>query len=531
MREQPLSNIGKAVNEIHARIAGLECTMNDILSKSKSDLPNQENRENLVSPTSAKPGKTLFEHTETRSPKSTRRPALSRGNSGGDFKSKKRNSMLAFGIDDQRSPSSKASNYGGTCDKSIDCAPLLTTAEARTVIQQHLQAEPSLSENKRAIFGDALASLSQSTEIASTSELSSDSDTSSSRCSSTSDAHALPSVELVDWMLRSFATKEKIYQPFDRHPFISYSTVTRMARDILNNGELADVSSIVCVSSFAAYFVEEILLRSKEESGLEDIMQQKLRSLLAIARGGISRMNMLGPATLGRVQALICGAINAQNAGELTTSWSLSTAASNTCLALGLNQEKNVFSLNGGEVAREALYCMSFCYNHDKGLAMNLGRPPCLQDAYMEVDVAALPLTHEVIPPIYQIFAKFAKIQSSILQSICTGKEASVLKPKGETITKLLFDLREAWPFIERFRSAFADAVGTEPTYQCFVAEYAYHSLHTLLLHWQSSSNTAYMADCLTSARAALNVIKQLGEAIRTGPETWSTSITSFLHR
>lgn len=533
VREQPLSHLGKAVNEIHARISGLECSMNGLLSKQKGEPNSLENRENYIPSATVKFGKGHGENVDCRQSRTTRKMALARDFTSADMKSKKRSSVVAFGFDDHRSPSSRASNYGYGNEKIPDSAPFFVVSEACMTIERHLQASEDLSENKRAVFCTALDSLGQTLDASRYDlETSSCSDTSSSRSSTASESHTLPSVEMTDWMLRSFTTKEQIYQPFDHHPFISRSTVMKMTRDILNNGDLADTTSVVCVSSFAAYFLEEILLRTKESSGLEDIMQNKLKTFHGIARNGISRMNMLGPASLARLQALICGAINAQNVGDLTTSWSLGTAASNTCLALGLNREGNTFSKTGGDTAREALYCMAFCYIHDKGLAMNLVRPPCLQDAYIEIDFTALPPTHDRIPSIYQVFAKFAKIQSSLIQDKYADRSMISQKVKHKIATRHLVELKETWPLIEKIRAEIEGIVGKEPTYQCLAAEYAYHTLHTALLHWQSGLPTSsYMNDiCLTSARAALKVIKQLGDTLRTGPELWSSSVVSFLH-
>lgn len=74
-------------------------------------------------------------------------------------------------------------------------------------------------------------------------------------------------------------------------------------------------------------------------------------------------------------------------------SWNLTAAACSMCIALGIHKDNNTFSDSSSDSYSKSRFCLFVCYVNDKGLAMNLGRPPYLPDTHLQI------ILREVVEP------------------------------------------------------------------------------------------------------------------------------------
>lgn len=92
-------------------------------------------------------------------------------------------------------------------------------------------------------------------------------------------------------------------------PFTSRNTIKRMVRNLPGKPEASNLASLICVSSYAGYFLQEIVLSDKRKyTGLEDELRLQAVQCFATARAAISRTLLQAPSTLENLQALTYGA-------------------------------------------------------------------------------------------------------------------------------------------------------------------------------------------------------------------------------
>lgn len=229
-----------------------------------------------------------------------------------DPPSGKRTSFEAFGADEPRRRS-HAKN-----DDHHYSTPPFSTFEAQNLIQQELFLVPSINESKLTAFHSALSSLKQSLNTSFISSKSPDPPFSDEYL----EGLPTPPVELIQSMLQckiqtiypwSHADRCKaeesgrnVCSGTDFMPFISKTTIARMACTLLNNEKKSvDLPSIICVSSYAGYFLQEImLLRGGEPTGLEDQLRQQAVRYLATTRAWASRILRQYTNDLASLQAL-----------------------------------------------------------------------------------------------------------------------------------------------------------------------------------------------------------------------------------
>jgi hypothetical protein len=85
------------------------------------------------------------------------------------------------------------------------------------------------------------------------------------------------------------------------------------------------------------------------------------------------------------------------------------------CITLGLHRENGPTpSLSCSGSVPEARYCLFVCYTIDKDLAMNLGRPPCLPDEQIEIDLRRVAVPSQ--PTLRQVLQNFY-LELAIAQS------------------------------------------------------------------------------------------------------------------
>jgi hypothetical protein len=88
------------------------------------------------------------------------------------------------------------------------------------------------------------------------------------------------------------------------------------------------------------------------------------------------------------------------------------------CITLGLHRDDDSrLSLSCGGLVPEARYCLFATYIIDKGLAMNIGRPPCLPDKHIEIDLRRIAVPSQPTPRLIlqNFYLEIAIAQSGIV--------------------------------------------------------------------------------------------------------------------
>jgi len=92
-------------------------------------------------------------------------------------------------------------------------------------------------------------------------------------------------------------------------PFTSRKSIARMAQRVVGKpSEDCDLASLICVASYAGYFLQEIVLSGQgEHTGLEDQLRLQAHEYFTTARAATSRILKDSPSTLENLQALTFG--------------------------------------------------------------------------------------------------------------------------------------------------------------------------------------------------------------------------------
>jgi hypothetical protein len=137
-------------------------------------------------------------------------------------------------------------------------------------------------------------------------------------------------------------------------------------------------------------------------------------------------------------------AVNAQEVGDIDSAWRFTSAACTIVYALDLHKMANSFTEDRTDEAFEAFACFGFTYMQDKGLAMNLGRPACLQDLYIEEGVFERPIQEEPRPTLFYEYLNLARVQSRIITDLHSAARSSMLNVNG-VVTDILGRMEELW--------------------------------------------------------------------------------------
>ena len=243
-------------------------------------------------------------------------------------------------------------------------------------------------------------------------------------------------------------------------------------------GRRDNPAAVVCVCSMAAHFLLEHLI-TQEPSILDSVIRAKVAAYFATAQSALSQINLLAAPSLSNLQAFIFGSINAQEAGHPIESWRYNVAACNLCIAFNLHKNDSAFTNGTAEDLMQANFCFMACYLNDKGLAMvstppslqigpcptytresrcwcidyqqNLGKPPCLPDNYIEVDLRKLrpPTTLAKHQFIQDYILELALAQSKIIDLQFSMKKISPDK-LHEAVAEIVADLDRIWVLIEK---------------------------------------------------------------------------------
>jgi hypothetical protein len=105
---------------------------------------------------------------------------------------------------------------------------------------------------------------------------------------------------------------------------------------------------------------------------------------------------------------------------------------------------KNSFTEDRTDEAFEAFACFGFTYMQDKGLAMNLGRPACLQDLFIEEGVFERPIQEESQPTLFYEYFNLARVQSRIITDLHSAARSSISDING-VVMDILGRMDELW--------------------------------------------------------------------------------------
>lgn len=136
--------------------------------------------------------------------------------------------------------------------------------------------------------------------------------------------------------------------------------------------------------------------------------------------------------------------MNAQEVGDIEAAWRFTSAASTICYALDLHKMTNSFTEDRTSEAIEAFTCFGFTYMQDKGLAMNLGRPACLQDLYIEDGVFERSILEESRPTLFYQYLNLARVQSRVITDLHSAARSSFTDING-VVTDILGRMDELW--------------------------------------------------------------------------------------
>ena len=121
-------------------------------------------------------------------------------------------------------------------------------------------------------------------------------------------------------------------------------------------------------------------------------------------------------------------------------------------LSFNSNLHKKISSFKNVplETCAQARYCFFICYISDKGLAMNLGKPPSVPDAYLEVSVRDLadPVASPVRQYLQDQMLEIALVQSAIID-LQFSKPKMTPEALDLEVTRILAMLDKAWQLIE----------------------------------------------------------------------------------
>jgi hypothetical protein len=243
-----------------------------------------------------------------------------------------------------------------------------------------------------------------------------------------------------------------------------------MSRNLLeSDNPREDIASLICIESCASYFLfEQVCNQWGSDVAADDPLRKELETYFDTARAAIPHLSLLGPPNLANLQALQFGvsrststgfptltvhqAINATEIGDIEAAWRFTSAASTICYALDLHKKNNPFTGGRSHEAIEAFTCFGFTYMQDKGLAMNLGRPACLQDTYIEEEVFERSIQEEKRPNLFYQYINLARVQSRVITDLHSAGRSAFLNINA-VVTDILGTMDNLWQSMQEVNS------------------------------------------------------------------------------
>ncbi|KAI0839490.1 fungal-specific transcription factor domain-containing protein [Hypoxylon sp. FL0890] len=199
--------------------------------------------------------------------------------------------------------------------------------------------------------------------------------------------------------------------------FIDVERFTDQCRRVyFNTDDITDARFILVISGLAYVFLEAGLgAKDPEEKALYDayyaMCQKNLETVL-------SQLNLLMPATLENIEALLMAASFSIDISRPSLAWLLNSQASHMCRTLGLHQ---IHSMKDDSPQKKADKSLLFwcTYMLDKGLSLRLGRASILQDYDISLPHIA-PEAHVAYPgtEVMTLWIKHAQVQGRIYERL-----------------------------------------------------------------------------------------------------------------
>ncbi|KAI1409868.1 fungal-specific transcription factor domain-containing protein [Hypoxylon sp. FL1857] len=199
--------------------------------------------------------------------------------------------------------------------------------------------------------------------------------------------------------------------------FIDVERFTDQCRRVyFNTDDITDATFILVISGLAYVFLEAGLgAKDPEEKAKYDtyyaMCQKNLETVL-------SQLNLLMPATLENIEALLMAASFSIDISRPSLAWLLNSHASHMCRTLGLHQ---IHTMKDDSPQRKADKSLLFwcTYMLDKGLSLRLGRASILQDYDISLPHIA-PEAKAAYPgtEVMTLWIKHAQVQGRIYERL-----------------------------------------------------------------------------------------------------------------
>ncbi|KAI1137536.1 fungal-specific transcription factor domain-containing protein [Hypoxylon sp. FL0543] len=199
--------------------------------------------------------------------------------------------------------------------------------------------------------------------------------------------------------------------------FIDIERFTDQCRRVyFNTEDITDARFILVISGLAYMFLEAGLgAKDPQEKARYDtyyaMCQKNLETVL-------SQLNLLMPATLENIEALLMAASFSIDISRPSLAWLLNSHASHMCRTLGLHQIDSMKDDSPQKKAEKSL--LFWCaYMLDKGLSLRLGRASILQDYDISLPHIA-PEAHVAYPgtEVMTLWIKHAQVQGRIYERL-----------------------------------------------------------------------------------------------------------------
>ncbi|OTA75990.1 hypothetical protein M434DRAFT_402582 [Hypoxylon sp. CO27-5] len=199
--------------------------------------------------------------------------------------------------------------------------------------------------------------------------------------------------------------------------FIDIERFTDQCRRVyFNADDITDASFILVISGLAYMFLEAGLgAENPEEKARYDTYYNMCQKNLEIV---LSQLNLLMPATLENIEALVTAASFSIDISRPSLAWLLNSHASHMCRTLGLHQIHTMKDDSPQKKADKSL--LFWCtYMLDKGLSLRLGRASILQD--YDISLPHIAPEAKVAYPateVMTLWIKHAQIQGRIYERL-----------------------------------------------------------------------------------------------------------------
>ena len=146
--------------------------------------------------------------------------------------------------------------------------------------------------------------------------------------------------------------------------------------------------------------------------------------------------------------------------GDPARSWDLTAIAIKMCIALKLHKRVSSFTRGPPDLLLEAQACLVLLYINDKGLALNLGHPPCLPDSYVEIDMQEVQFWTPPVQQIISLFLELAKVQGAVVEFQASKARLSTAPAeRARVVEAIMHGMDGLWGVMQAVRYVLEHAV------------------------------------------------------------------------